>query len=188
MSGVSFSNFRHKSTSMRFNPKEVQVEIDFSLDFGENYDDNVVYHLRITKQTLVSKKVPLAKGFSIGILVGNQKGKLTDMLGPEWSKEELKCFYEPFRKYGKDWKKVAGVVGNISTKMVEALYDINRVSLILYQQLFCDPLIAASATKQFKVQTFLFESPWHGGITMHLTPVASVVDSPSLYIWTCWDI
>ena len=28
------------------------------------------------------------------------------MLGPQWSKEELQRFYEAYRKYGKDWKKV----------------------------------------------------------------------------------
>lgn len=28
------------------------------------------------------------------------------MLGPQWSKEELERFYEAYRKYGKDWKKV----------------------------------------------------------------------------------
>ena len=36
-----------------------------------------------------------------------QKRKLADMLGPQWSKEELEHFYEAYRKYGKDWKKVS---------------------------------------------------------------------------------
>ncbi|KAI8015594.1 Protein ALWAYS EARLY 3 [Camellia lanceoleosa] len=48
------------------------------------------------------------------------------MLGSQWSKEELECFYEAFRKYGKDWKKVASVVRNRSVEMVEALYTMNR--------------------------------------------------------------
>ncbi|KAI3957684.1 hypothetical protein MKW92_013827 [Papaver armeniacum] len=61
-----------KCQKVRFKPKEVQVEIDLSLDLGENYDDNVDDHLRITKQTLVSKKVPLTKGCAVGVLVGNQ--------------------------------------------------------------------------------------------------------------------
>ncbi|KAI3925104.1 hypothetical protein MKW98_009754 [Papaver atlanticum] len=61
-----------KCQKVRFKPKEVQVEIDLSLDLDENYDDNVDDHLRITKQTLVSKKVPLTKGCAVGVLVGNQ--------------------------------------------------------------------------------------------------------------------
>lgn len=36
-----------------------------------------------------------------------QKRKLSDMLGPQWSKEELERFYEAYRKHGKDWKKVS---------------------------------------------------------------------------------
>lgn len=36
-----------------------------------------------------------------------QKRKLSDMLGPQWTKEELERFYEAYRKYGKDWKKVS---------------------------------------------------------------------------------
>lgn len=35
-----------------------------------------------------------------------QKKKLSDKLGSQWSKEELERFYEGYRKYGKDWKKV----------------------------------------------------------------------------------
>lgn len=35
-----------------------------------------------------------------------QKRKLSDMLGSQWSKGELQRFYDAYRKYGKDWKKV----------------------------------------------------------------------------------
>jgi len=35
-----------------------------------------------------------------------QKKKLSDMLGSQWSKEELERFYGAYRKYGKDWRKV----------------------------------------------------------------------------------
>lgn len=35
-----------------------------------------------------------------------QKRKLSDMLGPKWSDEDLTHFYQAYRKYGKDWKKV----------------------------------------------------------------------------------
>lgn len=37
------------------------------------------------------------------------------MLGPQWSKEELERFYEAYRKYGKDWKKVRS---NFSSMML----------------------------------------------------------------------
>ncbi|RVW55744.1 Protein always early 3 [Vitis vinifera] len=60
-----------------------------------------------------------------------QKRKLSDMLGSQWSKEELERFYEAYRKHGKDWKKVASVVRNRSVEMVEALYTMNRAYLSL---------------------------------------------------------
>ncbi|KAF8387887.1 hypothetical protein HHK36_026549 [Tetracentron sinense] len=60
-----------------------------------------------------------------------RKRKLSDMLGSQWSKEELERFYEAYRKHGKDWKKVAGVVRNRSVEMVEALYTMNRAYLSL---------------------------------------------------------
>ncbi|KAK3038983.1 hypothetical protein RJ639_027468 [Escallonia herrerae] len=59
------------------------------------------------------------------------KRKLSDMLGPQWSKEELGRFYDAYRKHGKDWKKVAAVVRNRSVQMVEALYSMNRAYLSL---------------------------------------------------------
>lgn len=60
-----------------------------------------------------------------------QKRKLSDMLGSQWSKDELERFYEAYRKYGKDWKKVASVVCNRTVEMVEALYNMNRAYLSL---------------------------------------------------------
>nr|XP_048323784.1 protein ALWAYS EARLY 2-like isoform X1 [Ziziphus jujuba var. spinosa] len=60
-----------------------------------------------------------------------RKRKLSDKLGSQWSKEELERFYEGYRKYGKDWKKVAATVRNRSTEMVEALYNMNRAYLSL---------------------------------------------------------
>ncbi|XP_059436759.1 kinesin-like protein KIN-14I [Corylus avellana] len=61
-----------------------------------------------------------------------QKMKYSDKLGPQWSKEELEHFYEAYRKYGKDWKKVADVVHNGSIEMVEALYITNWVGSVHY--------------------------------------------------------
>ncbi|KAM7488190.1 hypothetical protein LguiB_025674 [Lonicera macranthoides] len=61
----------------------------------------------------------------------NRKKKLSDMLGTEWSKEELERFYAAYRKHGKDWKKVAAVVRNRSSEMAEALYTMNRAYLSL---------------------------------------------------------
>ncbi|XP_031395741.1 protein ALWAYS EARLY 3-like isoform X1 [Punica granatum] len=60
-----------------------------------------------------------------------RKRKLSDMLGPEWSKEELEGFYEAYRKYGKDWKKVAAAIRYRSAEMVEALFSMNRAYLSL---------------------------------------------------------
>ncbi|GLT28915.1 hypothetical protein SLA2020_038170 [Shorea laevis] len=57
--------------------------------------------------------------------------KLSDKLGSQWSKVELERFYEAYRKYGKDWKKVASLLRNRSIEMVEALYNINRAYLSL---------------------------------------------------------
>ncbi|XP_058107388.1 protein ALWAYS EARLY 2-like [Magnolia sinica] len=60
-----------------------------------------------------------------------RKRKLSVMLGSQWSKEELERFYDAYRKYGKDWKKVASVIRNRSADMVEALYNMNRAYLSL---------------------------------------------------------
>ncbi|KAG0498939.1 hypothetical protein HPP92_003630 [Vanilla planifolia] len=60
-----------------------------------------------------------------------RKRKLTDMLGSQWSKDELDRFYEAYRKHGKDWKQIAGAVRNRSAGMVEALYNMNKAYLSL---------------------------------------------------------
>ncbi|KAG5023890.1 hypothetical protein JHK85_020232 [Glycine max] len=60
-----------------------------------------------------------------------KKRKLADMLGPQWNKEELEHFYEAYRKYGRDWKKVVLAIRNRSVEMVEALYTMNRAYLSL---------------------------------------------------------
>uniref|UniRef100_A0A803KP52 SANT domain-containing protein n=1 Tax=Chenopodium quinoa TaxID=63459 RepID=A0A803KP52_CHEQI len=60
-----------------------------------------------------------------------KKRKLSDMLGPQWSKHEIERFYEAYRKHGQDWKKVAAVVRSRSIDMVEALYNMNRAYLSL---------------------------------------------------------
>ncbi|KAK8623864.1 hypothetical protein V6N13_065226 [Hibiscus sabdariffa] len=62
---------------------------------------------------------------------GKRKRKLSDLLGPQWTREELERFYEAYRKYGKDWKKVATMIRNRSMEMVEALYTMNRAYLSL---------------------------------------------------------
>ncbi|GFZ02984.1 trypsin family protein with PDZ domain-containing protein [Actinidia rufa] len=60
-----------------------------------------------------------------------RKRKLSNMLGTQWSKKELECFYEAYRKYGQAWEKVAGAVRNRSAEMVEALYNMNKAYLSL---------------------------------------------------------
>ncbi|KAL0741412.1 hypothetical protein Bca4012_082925 [Brassica carinata] len=55
------------------------------------------------------------------------KNKLTDKLGPQWTKDELERFYEAYQKQGRDWKKVAASVeNNRSVDMVEALFRMNQ--------------------------------------------------------------
>ncbi|KAI3459287.1 hypothetical protein Pfo_015950 [Paulownia fortunei] len=61
----------------------------------------------------------------------SRKRKLCDMLGPRWTMEELTRFYDAYRKYGKDWKKIVSAVRNRSLEMVEALYTMNRAYLSL---------------------------------------------------------
>ncbi|KAF5739859.1 protein ALWAYS EARLY 2-like isoform X1 [Tripterygium wilfordii] len=60
-----------------------------------------------------------------------QKRKLSDKLGSRWNKGELQSFYEAYRKYGKDWKKVAAALQNRSVEMVEGLYHMNKAYLSL---------------------------------------------------------
>ncbi|XP_048424152.1 protein ALWAYS EARLY 2 isoform X4 [Pyrus x bretschneideri] len=60
-----------------------------------------------------------------------RKRKLSDKLGPQWKRGELQRFYDAYRKYGKDWKKVAAAVRNRGIEMVEALYNMNRAYLSL---------------------------------------------------------
>ncbi|KAK4354886.1 hypothetical protein RND71_027080 [Anisodus tanguticus] len=60
-----------------------------------------------------------------------RKRKLSDMLGSEWSEEDLTRFYQAYRKYGKDWKKVAAAVKLRTAEMAEALYTMNRAYLSL---------------------------------------------------------
>ncbi|KAJ0985773.1 hypothetical protein J5N97_004129 [Dioscorea zingiberensis] len=71
-------------------------------------------------------------GWRRGNRMSQPKKKISDMVGPQWSKEELERFYEAYRKYGKDWKKVAGAVrNNRSSDMVETLYTMNKAYLSL---------------------------------------------------------
>ncbi|KAG8636582.1 hypothetical protein MANES_15G014400v8 [Manihot esculenta] len=60
-----------------------------------------------------------------------RKRKLSDMLGPQWSKEELERFYKAYRKHGKDWEKITATVRDRSVENVEALYTMNRAYLSL---------------------------------------------------------
>ncbi|XP_020105525.1 protein ALWAYS EARLY 2 isoform X3 [Ananas comosus] len=61
----------------------------------------------------------------------NRKRKISDMLGSQWSREELERFYESYRKCGKDWRKVAATIRNRTSEMVEALFNMNKAYLSL---------------------------------------------------------
>lgn len=81
-----------------------------------------------SRQRAVVSVSPVEDG---GNKTSQRKKKLSDKLGSQWSDEELERFYEAYRKYGKDWKKVAAAVRNRSVQMVEALYSMNRAYLSL---------------------------------------------------------
>lgn len=53
------------------------------------------------------------------------------MLGSQWSKKELENFYQGYRKYGMDWKKVASSVHSRTVEMVVAFYKMNKAYLSL---------------------------------------------------------
>lgn len=85
----------------------------------------------VNKRFLHPNEISPIKDGDSGTKSNKRKRKVSDMLGPQWSKEELQRFYEAYRKYGKDWKKVAATVRNRSVEMVEALYTMNRAYLSL---------------------------------------------------------
>ncbi|KAH7330857.1 hypothetical protein KP509_20G005600 [Ceratopteris richardii] len=60
-----------------------------------------------------------------------RKRKLSDLLGPPWSEDDLKHFYQSYRRHGKDWKKVAATLPNRTVEMVEVLYNMNKAYLSL---------------------------------------------------------
>ncbi|XP_033146534.1 protein ALWAYS EARLY 2 isoform X2 [Brassica rapa] len=58
--------------------------------------------------------------------------KLSDKLGSQWTKAELERFYDSYRKYGQDWRKVAAAIRNSrNVEMVEALFNMNKAYLSL---------------------------------------------------------
>ncbi|KAJ3704051.1 hypothetical protein LUZ61_007756 [Rhynchospora tenuis] len=79
----------------------------------------------------INKDWPEKEGPNTAFKSKNKKKKLVDLLGPQWSKEELERFYDAYRKYGKDWEKVSGSVHNRTADTVESLYDMNRAYLSL---------------------------------------------------------
>ncbi|KAL8205923.1 hypothetical protein R6Q57_009474 [Mikania cordata] len=78
-----------------------------------------------------SDYVEVSPSKSVANKSGRQKRKLSDMLGSPWTDEEVDRFYKAYRKYGKDWKKVAAMVRTRNSEMVEALYTMNRAYLSL---------------------------------------------------------
>ncbi|KVI11100.1 hypothetical protein Ccrd_010492 [Cynara cardunculus var. scolymus] len=78
-----------------------------------------------------SDYVEVSPSKSVANKSGRQKRKLSDMIGSPWTDEEVERFYKAYRKYGKDWKKVAAMVRTRNSVMVEALYTMNRAYLSL---------------------------------------------------------
>ncbi|KAL3699320.1 hypothetical protein R1sor_017342 [Riccia sorocarpa] len=80
-----------------------------------------------------------------------RKRKLSDMLGPPWSKEDLEQFYQAYRKYGKDWVKVAGAVSKRTVEMVEALYGMNKAYLSLPEATTSPEVLIAMMTDHYNI-------------------------------------
>ncbi|KAL2609387.1 hypothetical protein R1flu_027960 [Riccia fluitans] len=80
-----------------------------------------------------------------------RKRKISDMLGPPWSKEDLEQFYQAYRKYGKDWTKVAGAVSKRTVEMVEALYGMNKAYLSLPEATTSPEVLIAMMTDHYNI-------------------------------------
>ncbi|CAM9004189.1 unnamed protein product [Rhodiola kirilowii] len=88
------------------------------------------------KTGLANKQSPTAKNVALkkdedDVKNKQKKRKLGYMLGSQWNNKELQQFYDAYRKYGTNWKKVAAAVRSRSVEMVEALYSMNRAYLSL---------------------------------------------------------
>ncbi|XP_062225369.1 protein ALWAYS EARLY 3-like isoform X3 [Phragmites australis] len=86
-------------------------------------DETNVHKSKVRKTYAFKEKVRFQASF--------RKKKFSDMLGSQWSKDELERFYGAYRKYGKDWRKIAGAIRDRTSEMVEALYNINKAYLSL---------------------------------------------------------
>ncbi|KAH9624122.1 hypothetical protein KSS87_020587 [Heliosperma pusillum] len=106
----------------------------------------------VNKRLPYSNEVSPSKGGNSPSKSNKRKRKVSDMLGPQWSKEELQRFYEAYRKYGKDWKKVAAAIRNRSLEMVEALYTMNRAYLSLPEGTASVAGLIAMMTDHYSIQ------------------------------------
>ncbi|XP_050384391.1 protein ALWAYS EARLY 2 isoform X2 [Argentina anserina] len=85
-----------------------------------------------TRRAKAVKRYSNVSEASPGVVKNKQgKRKFSDQIGPPWSEKELERFYDAYRKYGQNWKKVAAVVRNRNAEMVESLYNISRAYLSL---------------------------------------------------------
>ncbi|KAL2651484.1 hypothetical protein R1flu_019612 [Riccia fluitans] len=58
---------------VRVKAAQKKLELDLAIDINsENYDQEAAEHLRITKQTLTSSKIPISASYAIGVLQGNK--------------------------------------------------------------------------------------------------------------------
>ncbi|KAG6551460.1 hypothetical protein Mapa_006883 [Marchantia paleacea] len=80
-----------------------------------------------------------------------RKRKMSDMLGPPWSKDDLEQFYQAYRKFGKDWSKVAGSMSKRTVEMVEALYSMNKAYLSLPEATTSPEVLIAMMTDHYNI-------------------------------------
>ncbi|KAI3752472.1 hypothetical protein L2E82_24505 [Cichorium intybus] len=109
--------------------------IFLSILLSINKDSSTLLMAPTRKSRSVNKRysdyVEVSPSKNVANKSGRQKRKLSDMLGSPWTDEEVERFYKAYRKYGKDWKKVAVMVRTRNSEMVEALYTMNRAYLSL---------------------------------------------------------
>lgn len=78
----------------------------FSEEFFKTFFEGIFFFFGCLEFCLLKFSLYFSFNMLLTIDFCALKKKLSDKLGPQWSKGELQRFYEAYRNYGKDWKKV----------------------------------------------------------------------------------
>ncbi|KAJ7525358.1 hypothetical protein O6H91_17G047000 [Diphasiastrum complanatum] len=108
--------------------------------------------LRTTsRQTSKSSEGGIEKDDDGGEKSKHKKRKLSEMLGPPWNEEDLELFYQSYRKFGKNWKKVSTMLHERTVEMVEALYGMNKAYLSLPEEATSAAGLKAMMTDHYNI-------------------------------------